>query len=239
MRPAAAIVAAAGRGERMGPGALKPLRPLGGVPILVRAVLALSAAESVRHVVVAAPPDGLGEVRRVLAAESFGVPIHVIAGGPSRVATVALALAQVPPEVEVVLVHDAARPLVSPRLVDAVAATIRAGAAACVPAVPVTDTIKEVRAEGPAGGRVVRTPDRATLRAVQTPQGFRRDVLVRAHDAARSGASVAVTDDAGLVERLGIPVEVIEGEPDAFKITRPLDLLLGEAVLAQRREPAP
>src|SRR5690606_12041912 len=95
VRPAAAIVAAAGRGERMGPGALAPLRPLGGAPILVRAVLALSAAESVRHVVVAAPPDGLGEVRRVLAAESFGVPIHVIAGGPSRVATVALALAQV------------------------------------------------------------------------------------------------------------------------------------------------
>lgn len=241
----AAIVAAAGRGERMGPGVLKPLRPLGGVPILVHALTGLTAAASVGRVVVAAPPDAVEEMRRLLAAYPFDAAVDVVPGGADRVATVALALAGLPADVDVVLVHDAARPLVSPRLVDAVAATVRAGAPACVPALPVADTIKEIRAPaadsdgaGATMGQVIRTPDRAGLCAVQTPQGFRRDVLVKAHEAA-IGRAGSATDDAGLVERLGITVEVIAGDPEAFKITRPIDLLLGEAILSERRKAAP
>jgi 2-C-methyl-D-erythritol 4-phosphate cytidylyltransferase len=128
----------------------------------------------------------------------------------------------------VVLVHDAARPLAPPELADAVVATIRAGADAVVPGVALADTVKQV---DPAG-RVEATPDREVLRAVQTPQGFLRAVLQEAH-AAASGASA--TDDAGLVEQLGRTVLVVPGSEEAFKVTRPLDLVLAEAVLARRR----
>ena len=124
--------------------------------------------------------------------------------------------------------HDAARPLVPVELVDAVAAAIRAGAGAVIPALPVADTVKEVD-----GGLVVGTPDRSRLVAVQTPQGFARDVLEKAHAAAAGGDA---TDDAGLVERLGIPVRTVPGSEEAFKVTRPVDLLLAEAILARRRK---
>jgi 2-C-methyl-D-erythritol 4-phosphate cytidylyltransferase len=140
---------------------------------------------------------------------------------------VARALAALPAEVDLVLVHDAARCLVPPAVVEAVVAALRAGAPAVVPVLPVGDTIKQVDA---AGG-VVRTVPRAALRAVQTPQGFARDVLERAH---RTGAPGA-TDDASLVEALGLPVATVAGAEEAFKVTRPLDLLLAEAVLRGRR----
>ncbi|MBA3744975.1 2-C-methyl-D-erythritol 4-phosphate cytidylyltransferase, partial [Sporichthya sp.] len=126
-----------------------------------------------------------------------------------------------------VLVHDAARPLVPVELVDAVAAAVRAGAEAVIPALPVADTIKQVE-----GGLVVATPDRSGLAAVQTPQGFSREVLEKAHAAATGDTA---TDDAGLVERLGLPVRTVPGSEEAFKVTRPVDLLLAEAILARRR----
>lgn len=126
------------------------------------------------------------------------------------------------------LVHDAARPLVPPDVVDRVAAAVRAGSDAVVPALAVVDTVKEVDDEG----IVVSTPDRSRLQAVQTPQGFTRSVLQAAH--AASDASDA-TDDAGLVERMGVPVRVVPGDEEAFKITRPLDLVLAEAILVRRR----
>jgi 2-C-methyl-D-erythritol 4-phosphate cytidylyltransferase len=112
---------------------------------------------------------------------------------------------------------------------------VRAGAAAVVPVVPVTDTIKQV-----AGDTVETTVDRAALRAVQTPQGFRRDVLERAHargaNGATEGADDRATDDAGMVESLGLPVTVVEGSAEAFKVTRPLDLLVAEALLRLRAD---
>jgi 2-C-methyl-D-erythritol 4-phosphate cytidylyltransferase len=126
-------------------------------------------------------------------------------------------------------VHDAARPLAPSELADDVVAALRRGADAVVPGLPVTDTVKRV--DGDA--TVVETVPREHLRAVQTPQGFRREVLAAAHEAA--GAEAAATDDAGLVERLGRPVTVIAGHPEAFKVTRPLDLVLAEALLARRR----
>jgi 2-C-methyl-D-erythritol 4-phosphate cytidylyltransferase len=130
----------------------------------------------------------------------------------------------------VVLVHDAARPLVPSELVDSVAATVCAGSPAVVPCLALADTVK--RAD-PAG-RVVETLRRDELRAIQTPQGFRRAVLVHAHASSVVDGEPA-TDDAGLVERLGVPVLLVAGHDEAFKVTRPLDLVLAEAVLARRR----
>ncbi|MGI5251675.1 2-C-methyl-D-erythritol 4-phosphate cytidylyltransferase [Actinacidiphila glaucinigra] len=226
----AAVIPAAGRGVRLGPGAPKALRTLGGVPILVHAVRAMTRARAVSLVVVVAPPDGVAEVRALL--DSHGLPeakdIRIVAGGESRQDSVRLGLAALPDEVEVVLVHDAARPLVPVDMVDAVAAAVRDGAPAVVPGLPLADTVKEI---DPATEAVVGTPDRSLLRAVQTPQGFDRATLLKAH----TTVTGAVTDDASMVERLGVQVLVVPGHEEAFKVTRPLDLVLAEAVLARRR----
>jgi 2-C-methyl-D-erythritol 4-phosphate cytidylyltransferase len=217
------IVPAAGRGERLGAGVPKALLPLAGQPLLVHAVRGALSSRVVDVVVVAAPADRVAEVRGLLAAEV--AELRVVSGGDDRRESVARALAELPPEVDTVLVHDAARCLTPPAVFAAVAAALAGGAAAVVPAVPVADTVKQV-----AHGVVVGTPDRDTLRAVQTPQGFRRDVLERAH-ATEPGAA---TDDAGLVERLGFEVRVVAGHEEAFKITRSLDLVLAEAILGRR-----
>jgi 2-C-methyl-D-erythritol 4-phosphate cytidylyltransferase len=219
----AAVVPAAGRGERLGPdGPPKALRPVGGVPLLLHTVAALTAAGSVGLVVVAAPGERLAEVRALLS----GTGATVVAGGASRQASVGACLAALPDDVDVVLVHDAARPFAPPAFIDSVAAAVRAGADAVLPVLPIVDTVKEVH-----GDLVTGTVDRGALRAAQTPQGFRRAVLAAAHAAA---GTVDATDDAGLVEALGRPVTVIEGHPEAFKVTRPVDLLLAEALLARR-----
>ena len=235
MTRTAAVVPAAGRGERLGPGAPKALRTLGGVPMLVYAVRALASARSIDLVVIAAPEDGVDEVTRLL--EDHGLlesgpgtaSILVVSGGDTRQDSVARALLALPLDVEVVLVHDAARPLAPTALVDAVAAAVHAGADAVVPALPVADTIKRID----KAGAVIETVDRSVMRAVQTPQGFRRDLLTEAHAAA--DPDEPATDDAGLVEALGRTVMVIPGDDEALKVTRPFDLVVAEAVLARRR----
>jgi 2-C-methyl-D-erythritol 4-phosphate cytidylyltransferase len=223
----AAIVPAAGRGERMGPGTPKALRLLGGAPLLAHAVRALARARSVDLVVVAAPPDQVAVVRDLLADHHAGAALQVVPGGATRQESVRRALATLPDSVVTVLVHDAARPLAPVELVDAVAAAAQAGPDGVVPAMPVSDTVKRVE-----GNVVVETVDRQALRAVQTPQGFSRAALEEAH---LEGSAVEATDDAALVERLGRRVVVVPGAEEAFKVTRPLDLLLAEAVLAKRR----
>lgn len=217
------IVPAAGRGERLGAGGPKALQPLAGEPLLVHAVRAAVASGTIDIVVVAAPADHTGEVRAILAGEV--ARLTVVAGGESRRASVAAALESMPGEADIVLVHDAARCLTPPPVFAAVSAAVLAGAEAAVPAVPLADTVKRV-----AGEVVVDTPDRSALRAVQTPQGFRRTVLERAH--AMVGDDL--TDDAGMVERLGVPVRIVPGHQDAFKITSPFDLLVAEVVLGRR-----
>lgn len=215
------VVPAAGAGTRLGPGAPKALRALAGEPLLVHAVRRLRQCPSVGPVVVAAPPGAVGDVGALLS--PYGV--LVVAGGAERQDSVAAGLAALPPEVELVLVHDAARALVPVAVVEAVVAALRAGAAAVVPVLPVADTVKRVG----AAGQVLATVPREDLRAVQTPQGFRRDVLEQAHRAA--GGSL--TDDAGLVEAAGVTVQTVPGAPEAFKVTTPFDLLVAEAVLAR------
>ena len=235
MSRTAVIVPAAGRGERLGPGAPKALRTLGGVPMLVHAVRALASARSVDLVVVAAPEDGVPDVVALLGEHGLLDPdgaragALVVAGGDTRQDSVARALHALPPDYDVVLVHDAARPLVPTSLVDSVASAVRAGADAVVPGLRVADTIKAVDDTND----VTATLDRSRLRAIQTPQGFRRTTLTAAHAAADPDAPA--TDDAGLVELLGGSVLVVPGDEEAFKVTRPLDLLLAEAVLARRR----
>lgn len=223
----AAIVPAAGRGERLGPGAPKALRTLAGQPMLLHAVRALASARSIDLVVVAAPEDGVDEARSILAGIDTEAEIVIVSGGDTRQDSVARALLALPGDVDVVLVHDAARPLVPPDVVDRVAAAVRGGYDAVIPTLGVVDTIKEVD-----GDVVIGTLDRSRVHAVQTPQGFARPVLQRAH-AASEGSDA--TDDAGLVERMGVIVHAVPGDEEAFKITRPLDLVLAEAILVRRR----
>jgi 2-C-methyl-D-erythritol 4-phosphate cytidylyltransferase len=222
----AAIVPAAGRGERLGPGDPKALRSIGGVPILVHAVRALVSSRRIDLVVVAAPPNTVAGVRHLL--REFGETVQVVAGGGTRQQSVSLALDAIGAQYEIVLVHDAARALTPPALVGAVVDAVAAGHDAVIPVLPVADTIKAVDATGTT---VTATVERSTLRAVQTPQGFRRSLLAKAHAAA---SSADTTDDAGLVERLGVPVTVVPGDSEAFKVTTPFDLVLAEAVWAVR-----
>jgi len=221
---AVALVPAAGRGERLGPGAPKSLRHLGGEPLVVHAVRRLAAARSVTAVVVAAPPGAVETVRELLAPVVTSAELVVVEGGDTRQSSVAAALAAAPAHCDVVLVHDAARALAPPELADEVAAAVRAGHPAVVPVLPVVDTVRQVDADGVGSSTV----DRERLRLVQTPQGFARAVLAEAHAA---GAD-AHTDDAGLVERLGLPVHTVAGHPSALKVTRPFDLVVAHAVLA-------
>ncbi len=155
--------------------------------------------------------------------EATRVTIEVVAGGAERGDSVAAGLSALSADVGIVLVHDAARCLAPPEVFHRVIAAVREGAVAVVPGVPVVDTIKEVDDRG----RVVGTPERARLRAVQTPQGFRRDVLDRAHATASDA-----TDDAALVERLGETVFVVEGDSRALKVTTPADLEVAARILA-------
>jgi 2-C-methyl-D-erythritol 4-phosphate cytidylyltransferase len=221
--PTACIIVAAGRGERLGAGEPKALRLLAEQPLVMHAARAALDSGVVDILAVAAPVEFVDDVAS--AVRLLGGRLVTVPGGDTRRASVAAALAGLPAEVEVVLVHDAARCLAPAGLFVAVARAAAGGLEAVVPVLPVADTIKVVEDDV-----VTRTLDRSALRAVQTPQGFRRDILVRAHAAASGDA----TDDAGLVEQLGGVVHVVPGHQEAFKVTTPLDLLLAEIVLAHR-----
>lgn len=221
-----ALVPAAGRGVRLGVGMPKALVPVAGESLLVRAVRGLLDSGRVHHVVVAAPADQVEVVRRELAGFDPG-SVHVVPGGADRTQSVRLALAdvdRVAPGADVVLVHDAARAFTPPEMIADVVDAVLGGAPAVIPVLPVADTIKQVD----PGGAVTATVDRSLLRTVQTPQGFRPDVLRAAYDAAGDAA----TDDAGLVERAGGEVRTVPGHPRALKITTAFDLAVAESVLA-------
>ncbi|OLO59855.1 2-C-methyl-D-erythritol 4-phosphate cytidylyltransferase [Actinomyces oris] len=256
---AVAVLTAAGSGSRLGAGVPKALVPVGGVSLLRRAAAGLIASGAVSHVVVTAPAEEVDRFR----AELEGLPdaaaaagegrcggIEVVAGSPrSRQASVALGLAAAlaaVPQADVVIVHDAARALTPSEVTQRVVAAVRAGHEAVVPALPVTDTVKEVEAR-PAGEPepVVGTPRRDRLRAVQTPQGFETAVIVAAHRAGAGRAgdeALAASDDAGLVEACGGRVVVVAGDERAMKVTTPMDLALAELLLerqsAQGERPA-
>ncbi|RPF19803.1 2-C-methyl-D-erythritol 4-phosphate cytidylyltransferase [Myceligenerans xiligouense] len=222
-----AILTAAGSGARLGRDLPKALVGLGGIPLVLHAARRLAGSGVVDALVVTAPGGMRDVITHLLTADaSVTIPVTVVDGGPTRQASVAAGLAAAGTSHEVVLVHDAARPLVPADLIRRVVGAVRAGHDAVVPGLPVTDTVKQV-APGEDAELVVGTPDRARLRAVQTPQGFTRELLERAHKAGqdRSGSeAVAATDDAGLVEALGEPVHIVRGDPAAAKITTERDL---------------
>jgi len=209
---------AAGAGERLAAGIPKAFVPLCGRLMVERAISGLRDSGVVDTIVVAVPPDRTDEATLIL-----GGTATVVAGGAHRTESVRRALAAVG-EVEHVLVHDAARPLTPPSQISRVVDALRSGCDAVVPGLPVSDTIKAVD----ANGVVTATPERAGLRAVQTPQGFRADLLLRAY--ARADLE-EFTDDASIVECLGVRVQVVDGDPLAFKITNALDFRLAESLI--------
>ena len=230
---ACAVLTAAGSGSRLGCEVPKALVELSGRPLVWWAARGLRAG-GVGTIVVTAPAASLDEFRAGIA-DIGGV--EVVAGSDrSRQASVALGLAALGQHKpgDVVLVHDAARPLTPAQVTARVIDAVRAGAGAVIPVLPVTDTLKSVDASGVVTG----TPRRADMVAVQTPQGFRWDVLMRAHEAGASlGAdeAVAATDDAGLVEAIGAVVHTVAGDERSLKVTRPLDLSLAQLLAGQER----
>jgi len=213
----AAILVAAGSGQRLGADGPKAFCLVRGRTLLEYAHSRFVAHPLIRDVIVVAPPDYVDEAKTLTGAT-------VVAGGATRQASVAAGLAAVDSDVDAVLVHDVARAFVPAAVIDRVVEALAAGADAVIPVRPVTDTIKRVD----DARRVVDTVDRSTLVAVQTPQGFRRSVLVAAH---RAAPDAAATDDAGLVEAYGGAVVVVDGADESFKITHPWDLVLAEAVV--------
>ena len=220
------VVVAAGSGARLGAGVPKAFVRLRGRPLLAYAVDTVARLSSLRSLVVVAPPDHAAPHDRTHTLwDGVRLPpgAVVVPGGAQRSDSVAAGLAVVDPACDVVLVHDAARCLAPVELFDRVVAAVRSGAAGAVPGLPVVDTVKTVDAHGTITG----TPDRSTLRAVQTPQAFRRGVLVTAY-----ASGLHATDDAALVERCGHPVVVVEGDSRAFKVTTVADLEQADRLLA-------
>jgi 2-C-methyl-D-erythritol 4-phosphate cytidylyltransferase len=227
-------VAAAGTGRRLQSTGPKALVRLAGRPLLVHAVEAMEANRCVTAVVVVAHPDALGATAKLLADEGFAKVVAVVAGGPTRQASVAAGLAAMPPGPAFVAVHDAARPLPGRGAVDRLLELLRAarsGApAGVVPGVPVVDTVRRVDGDQRSRGIV----DRDRLRAVQTPQLFVREALEAAHRRAMQDG-VEASDEAALVELAGHPVQVVPGSHENLKVTTALDLLVAEALLNQTR----
>jgi 2-C-methyl-D-erythritol 4-phosphate cytidylyltransferase len=214
---AVALVVAAGRGERLGSNGPKAFAVLGGQPMLEWSVAALRMVPAIEQIIVAMPD------RRAAPAGTRGV-----LGAGARSGSVRAALAAAPTAADVILIHDAARPLVTTELIERVLAALD-GVDAAIAAAPVTDTTKQTD----ANGLVLRTIDRDGLWAVQTPQVFRRDALERAlevDEAALAGA----TDEASLIERRGGSVRIVEAPRENLKVTTPLDLLVAEQLLAAR-----
>ena len=211
----AAIIAGAGLGNRLGAKVPKALLQIEGISLVERAFAALSKV--VDEIVITAPTGFEDEFRKLV-----GDSAKVITGGVLRSDSVKLALQSISPSVTHILVHDAARGLATSSLAERVLTELRNGESAVIPALDVTDTIKEVD----SAGYVRTTLNRSALRAIQTPQGFERALLLRAHE-----ASEDATDDATLVEALGVKVKTIAGEALALKITNPTDIAIAHSLL--------
>jgi 2-C-methyl-D-erythritol 4-phosphate cytidylyltransferase len=214
----------------MGGSVPKQFLALGGQPIILHALLVLQHSPVIDEVILAVPQNDLEYcLTEIVARHHFTKVTKVVPGGKERQDSVRHALEQVHEDIEIVLVHDAVRPFLTDRMVEEVVTVARTKGAAIV-ALPMKDTVKQVGAD-----RVIeRTVDRQTLWLAQTPQAFRRDWLLEAHRKAHA-EGVRATDDAYLVEWFGHPVSVVEGSGDNIKITRPEDMMIGDAILAARR----
>ncbi|HRC42319.1 MAG TPA: 2-C-methyl-D-erythritol 4-phosphate cytidylyltransferase [Tetrasphaera sp.] len=219
------VVVAAGSGARLGAGQPKAFVAIGGRRILDWAVAGACAVGDVAQVVLVVPGDYVAELTSTYAVSPAPgrAVVRVVAGGAHRSDSVRAGLATLDPRLDIVLVHDAARCLTPTGVYERVIAGVAAGDPAVVPGLPVVDTMKVVDPQG----RVLHTPDRSSLRAIQTPQGFRRAALEQAH-----ARGLDASDDAALAESCGIPVRVVDGDPRAFKVTTPADLQRAEHQIA-------
>ncbi len=222
-RDVGVVLLAAGAGSRTGSPELKQFRWVAGKPMLLHSVQRFQARADVAMVVCVLPRSHVGDPPPWLFQSDLD-RLLISVGGLTRQASVENGLQDLPATVGIVVVHDAARPLVADATIDGVIAAARAGHGALA-ALPVVDTLKEVGDDG----RVIRTIERARLWRAQTPQAFPRAVLERAHDAARRD-HVTATDDAALCERLGIPVVVVRGSERAMKITDESDFARADAL---------
>jgi 2-C-methyl-D-erythritol 4-phosphate cytidylyltransferase len=225
-----AIVAAAGYGRRMGGGQSKQLILLNGMPVIARSLRSIAACPQVDQLIIVTAPEQMTTLEALAAGLDLCKPFQVIAGGSERQYSVANALKAVPTDAEIILVHDGARPLVRPEQVGAVIDAARVFRAAGL-AAPVKDTIKTVNADGFA----VETPDRNCLWAIHTPQAFAADLLRQAYAQAAADRYLG-TDDASLVERIGVFIKLVNGGYENIKITTSEDVWVAEALLARRME---
>lgn len=208
----------------------KQFLALGGQPLILHSLRVLQASPVLDEIILAVPPSEMEYVlSQVVAAHHFTKVHKVVPGGDERQDSVRHALEAVDEDVDVVVVHDAVRPFLTPRMVEEVVAAARAKGAAII-ALPMKDTVKEVGADQV----IKRTVDRRPLWLAQTPQAFRRDWLLAAHRKAHA-EGVHATDDAYLVEWAGHPVSVVEGSGENIKVTRPEDMIIGEAIWASRQ----
>jgi 2-C-methyl-D-erythritol 4-phosphate cytidylyltransferase len=227
-RDVGAIVVAAGRGVRFGSETPKQFHPVGGVPIVLRALRPFTSHPEIAHVVLVLPAEHAAHPPAFLSALSA---LSVVPGGIHRGDSVRAGLAALRAECVVVLVHDGARPFVDRTVIDKVIGHARKGEGA-VPAVPLSDTLKEVATDDPT--RIVRTRPRAQLWRAQTPQGFPRGVLEEAHARAAQTGHRA-TDDAALVEAMGVTVRLVPDSSRNIKITTLEDLALAEMLAGEAR----
>lgn len=224
LKSCGAVIVAAGNASRMG-GIDKVMAPLGGEPMIVRTARAFQQCAAIAEIVIVTRPDLIRSIAALCA--GMDKVTAVVAGGKSRQESVSLGLNTLSDGIELAAIHDGARPLISDAVIDrAVRAANTYGAAA--PAVPVKDTVKVVRS-----GLVAETPERATLRAVQTPQVFDFDMLRGALKKAQEDGA-AVTDDCAAVERLGMSVKIVEGDERNLKVTTPMDLKIAEMLLEEK-----
>ncbi len=223
---ASVVIVAAGRGERFGQSP-KVLALAVGQPVLAWSLVAASGARSIREVVVVTGPHTHEAIRELLDALALVTPVTCVAGGARRQDSVAAGVAAVSPASEVVLIHDAARPLATSAMFDACAEEARLRGAAIV-AIPVSDTLKRVQ-----GGTIVETVSRESLWSAQTPQAFQLDIIRRAIEKTRTIDS-EFTDEASLLEALGERVRIVPGDRSNIKITHPEDLEVVDALLWRR-----
>ena len=224
---ASAIIVAAGNGVRLGADVPKAFVKIAGRTMLSYSLATIRQINSIGEVVITVPEGFENAARTEVAAAGLGIPVKITVGGIERQDSVRLALELTSAESDLVIVHDAARPLATPAIFESCLATaMRVGAA--IAAIPVSDTLKRVD-----NGAIVETIARATLWQAQTPQAFRRDLLVAAHQRALDDKIIA-TDDADLAERTGTRVEVVEASTTNLKITTPSDLAIVEAIVASQ-----
>ncbi|BBB91325.1 MAG TPA: 2-C-methyl-D-erythritol 4-phosphate cytidylyltransferase [Methylomusa anaerophila] len=226
-----AIITAAGQGRRMGAGFNKVLMPLGEHPVLVHTLSAVAACADVNRMVVTAAADEIEAVKSLIVRQGLQAVCQVVAGGNERQYSIDNALSLIPEDEDIILVHDGARPLIDPQLIKEVIAAALVYQAAVL-AVPVKDTIKTVNNEK----YVTDTLERSKLWAIQTPQAFHGRLLKEAYCKAKQEEYLG-TDDASLVERIGIPVKIVAGSYRNIKITTPEDLIVADALLNAGQSP--